>query len=195
MRNTYHKTTHIFVLLVTLIWAESLLPNRAQAAVKTAPTAPATPASKTDLGSINESLEDKAVEIEATVKSILPPREGSKAPVRINLSDATGSMTLVVWADIFDVIKSQSPIDVGSTVHATARVSKYKDNLQLKIKSATDIKSVTKPVATESHTEAPSPAAPAEPASAAGDLAPVANITTAMMNHDVTVKGIHHRNS
>ena len=134
-------------------------------------------------------LADKTVEIEATVKSILPPREGSKAPVRINLSDTTGSITLVVWADIFDVIKSQSPIDVGSTIHATARVSKYKDNLQLQIKAATDIKSVTKPVAAESHTEVPSLAAPAEPASDAGELTPVANITNAMMDRDVTVKG------
>lgn len=185
MTTGFPTRTHIFVLAMALFAATPA--QRTHAAVKTAPT------SKTDLGSINNGLVDSTVEVEGTVKSISPPRDGSKAPVRIELNDGTGTMNLVIWPDVYDVIKAQSPMAPGTVVHASVKVSNYKEKLQLQVHAASDLRVVPK---TESEpakpaAEASTPAAaPAEtPAtSPAAGATPVSAITTAMLNKDVTVQ-------
>lgn len=180
---TIRSLSHIFVTAAVLFWASSPV----HAAVK---ATPATSVTKTALGSITEELADSSVEIEATVKSITMPREGSKAPVRINLTDASGAMTMVVWADTFDIIKAQTSIAAGTIVHATANVSKYKDTLQLQLRRPTDIR-----VVSQAQPSAPAPesapaheSAPTEPSAGNEGLTNVGDITNAMMGRDVTVK-------
>src|SRR5213593_1745458 len=105
MRTISKVHPNIFVLTAGL--SLFLLPvlNHSDAAVK------ATPTTKTlGIGSINDGSVDSAVEVEATVSTITLPREGSKGPVRLILADKTGTITLVIWPDVFDAIKAQSPI-------------------------------------------------------------------------------------
>ena len=59
------------------------------------------------------------------MKSITKPRQGSKAPVRIALADDTGSINLVVWPDVFELLGTQTSLAPGNLVHVTGRVSKY----------------------------------------------------------------------
>ena len=163
------------------------------AAVKT------TLVSKTDLAAINTDMVDSSVEVEATIKSVTPPREGTKAPYRFELSDATGSMTLVIWPDLYETIKSQSPLAAGDVVHVSAKVSMYRDSLQLQIHDATDVKVVTKavvekpasepiPPAVTNSTPPAAPSAPATPSQpSAPGTTPVASITAAMVGKDVTI--------
>lgn len=151
------------------------------AAVKSTPAT----VTKTDLASINAGMVDSSVEVEATVKSIAMPKEGSKSPVRVLLSDSTGTMTLVMWPDIFDVLKAKSPIDSGALIHVSAHVSNYKDKLQLQIRSPAEIRVISK-----SESEAPkeAPASPTPPATATEGLTPVGSITSEMIGREVTVK-------
>ena len=175
MTNPSRFMLHIFVLSFTFVLLQST-----PAAVKTAPDV-----TVTTLGSINEASVDSTVDVEATVKSISMPREGSKAPVRINLADDTGTLPLVVWPDIYDVIKAQSPIEVGAKIRAHARVSTFRDNLQLQIKVPGDIQLVSKSSET---TPAETPAPASATATTSDGLTPVSNVTTAMMGREVTVQ-------
>jgi DNA/RNA endonuclease YhcR with UshA esterase domain len=161
----------------------------AKAAVKTSLV------SKTDLAAINTDMVDSPVEVEAAIKTITPPREGSKAPFRIELSDATGSMMLVIWPDIYETIKAQSPLSAGDVIHVSGKVTMYRDSLQLQIHEATDVKTVTKAVAEKaapSPAPVPAPAAEPKPTAAPAQLAdgttPVASLTPAMVGKDVTVQ-------
>ncbi len=182
MITLFHSRTHIFVLVIGLSLLMSSVTHRAEAAVTT------TPITNTDLGSINEGLVDSAVEVEATVKSVTPPRDDAKGPVRVELSDLTGTMTLVVWPDVFEVINTKSQLELGTVVHVNAKVAKYREHLQLKIQAATDIKVIgkTETAAPPAEKTLTPPSAP--PAPEAGALTPVASITTALMNRDVTVQ-------
>jgi DNA/RNA endonuclease YhcR with UshA esterase domain len=164
MTTRLHTGTHIFVLALGL----GLFGAHLHAAVKT------TSINKTDLGSINRGLVDSTVEVEATIKSITAPRAGSNAPVRIELTDATGAMNLVIWPDVYDVIKAQSPLAPGTIIHARAKVTNYKENLQLQVHTAADVKIAPK---TEPEPSTPAPAS-----------TPVAAITSAMLDKDVTVQ-------
>jgi DNA/RNA endonuclease YhcR with UshA esterase domain len=165
----------------------------ADAAVKTSEV------NKTDLAAVNTDMVDSTVEVEATIKSITPPREGSRAPYRFELTDSTGSITLVIWSNLYETIKSQSPLSAGDVVHVSGKVSMYRDSLQLQIAEAGNVKVLKKGPADKPSAEPapaaappPAPAAPAKaPATteqpAAPGTTPVASITAALIGKDVTV--------
>ncbi len=182
MRTLFRSRAHIFVLAIGLSLLTSPVTHRTEAAVTM------TPINKTDLSSITEALVDSAVEVEATVKSVTPPRDGANGPFRIELSDGTGTMTLVVWPDVFQVIKAQSQLEVGTVVYVNAKVEKYREHLQLNIQSATNLTVVGKTETAAPPAEKTPAAPPAPPAPEAGALTPVANITRALMNQYVTVQ-------
>ena len=82
-------------------------------AVKTKPVS-----QKVDIKAIESLPVDSIVEVQATVKSISRPREGSKAPYKITIADETGSITLIVWQDAFEVLQSQFDLGTGDTIRA-----------------------------------------------------------------------------
>jgi DNA/RNA endonuclease YhcR with UshA esterase domain len=167
----------------------------APAAVKT------TAINKTDLAAINTDLVNSPVEVEATIKSITPPHEGSRAPYRFELTDGTGTITLVIWTNLYETIKTQSPLSTGDVIHVNGTVTMYRDSLQLQIHDTGDLRVVTKAVtdvpASELKPSAPAAPAPAaEPKAAAPQSStppaapsttPLATITPDMVGKDVTV--------
>jgi DNA/RNA endonuclease YhcR with UshA esterase domain len=166
---------NIFVLTLALAW---LLSPTSNSAVKT------TPITKTDLAAITTAMLDSNIEVEATVKSITPPPEGSRAPVRIELADDTGKITLVIWPDMYQTVKTQAPFAAGDLIHVNARVTTYRDNLQLQIHDASDVRVVRKAEAEKPAVE-PTPAAPA---AAAPGTTPLARVTAALLGKEVTVE-------
>ena len=130
------RSSHCLPIAVLLLTIPSTL---LLAAVKTAPI------TKTDLATIDASLIDSTVEVEANVSSIIKPKEGSRAPVRIDLTDATGSISLVIWPDVFDALTNQMHLTAGDLLHVNGRVSKYRDEIQLTLQSATDLRVLPKP--------------------------------------------------
>jgi len=191
-----HSPVYIFVLALGLLTMTTATFRPVIAAVKT------TPSSKTDLASINTDMIDSPVEVEATVKSVTPPREGSKAPYRVSLADSTGVITLVIWPDLYETLKTQSPLSTGDLIHVSAKVTMYRDNLQLQIHDASDLKIVTKATAenvTNAPTPTPSPsaakseeksktAAASQPQPVAPGTTSLDSLTPAMLNQDVTVQ-------
>ena len=187
---------YIFVLALGLLTMTTATYRPVVAAVK------ATPSSKTDVASINTDMIDSPVEVEATVKTITSPREGSKAPYRFSIADSTGVITLVIWPDLYETLKTQSPISTGDVIHVSAKVTMYRDNLQLQIHDASDLKIVTKATAenvTNAATPTPSPAPtkPEEKSKAATVSQPqptapgttsLESLTSAMLGQDVTVQ-------
>jgi DNA/RNA endonuclease YhcR with UshA esterase domain len=195
MRNLHNRLNN-FVLALGLLTMTTAGFRSVIAAVKT------TPSSKTDLASINTDMIDSPVEVEATVKSITPPREGSNAPYRFSLADATGVITLVIWPDLYETVKTQTPLSTGDVIHVSAKVSMYRDSLQLQIHDASDLKIITK--APQEKTSAaetvpsPSPTAPKPeskpnastplPQPAAPGTTSLESLTPAMIGQDVTVQ-------
>lgn len=188
-----HHRVNIIVLAIALGLLFASRHSRVEAAVKT------TPSNKTDLASITTDMVDSNVEVETTIKSITPPPEGSRAPVKIELTDATGTMTLVVWPDMYETLKAQSPLSTGDVIYLNAKVATYRDNLQLKIQAPTDVKIVRKAEPEKPAAEAaapttptppiqpPTPALPPQPVASA-TTTPLAGITTAMIGKPVTVQ-------
>jgi len=177
---------NIFVLTIGLGIIPSPTFLRSDAAVKTSP-------SKTELANINTDMIDSQVDVEASIKSITPPREGSKAPFRIELADTTGSITLVIWPDIYESLKTKSPLSTGDVIHVNGKVTMYRDSLQLQIREAADVKIVTKAATDEPASKPATPTPAAIPAAAPTPPAPagttsLASITSAMVSQDVTVQ-------
>ena len=175
---------NIIVLAIALGLLIASQSSCVEAAVKT------TPSNKTDLASITTDMVGSNVEVETTIKSITPPPEGSRAPVKIELTDTTGSITLVVWPDMYETLRAQSPLSTGDVIYLNAKVATYRDNLQLKIQAPTDVKIVRKAEPEKPAAEAAAPAAPAPPPqpAAAATTTPLAGITTAMIGKPVTVQ-------
>jgi len=191
---------NIIVLVITFGFLIAPRNSRLEAAVRT------TPSNKIDLASINTDMVDSNVEVETTIKSITPPGEGSRAPVKIELADATGTLTLVVWPDMYETLRTQSPLSTGDVVTINAKVTTYRNDLQLQIYAPTDVKIVSKAVpekptseasapaaATPPQTTTPvppvpvTPAAPPQPATSETTTS-LADITTAMIGKSVTVQ-------
>ena len=165
-----------------------------EAAVRTMPS------NRVELGSINTDMVDSNVEVEATIKSITLPHEGSRAPVKIELADATGNLTLVVWPDMFENLKAQSPLSDGDVIYINAKVTTYRNDLQLQIHAPSDVRIVSKSEPEKPTAEAAAPAAPNPPAATTPappsqpatpeTTTPLADITTAMIGKTVTVQAI-----
>lgn len=183
---------NIFVLTIGLGIVLSPMSRRVDAAVKTSP-------STTELATINTDMIDSQVDVEARIKSITTPHEGSKAPFRIELADATGIITLVIWADLYETLKAQSPLSTGDVIHVNGKVTMYRDSLQLQIREVSDVKILTKAdtgkPATQPTAPTPPPAPTAAPTSPAPTAAaapdgttPLASITSTMAKQDVTVQ-------
>jgi DNA/RNA endonuclease YhcR with UshA esterase domain len=141
-----------------------------------------TPVAKTDLAAINDSLLDSTVEVEATVKTITKPKEGDKSPVRISLVDDTGSITVVAWPDVFEPLATQTSVAPGDLVHANARVSKYRDEIQLTLRTADDLRVLSKAQVTKPADDTSSPSAADKPVTL------LANVNDSLKGKEITVQ-------
>lgn len=84
----------------------------------------------------NEYL-DKAVKIKGKVINIREPREGSRAPYTMLISDGVASVSMVFWNSVAEALSNN--IKVGSEVTAKVTVGMYNGQPQLKLTNAQDI--------------------------------------------------------
>lgn len=155
----------------------------ASAAVKVTP-----PAEKTEISAIANQPLDSTVEVEVKVKDISKPREGSKAPVRVTIADETGSITLIIWQDTFEVVQSQYDLSPGDSIRVRARVTEFREQRQLTLRNIRDLSILSKGGAAAA-APAPGGAAPdAVPAPARKATTPLESINNSMMGQEVTVQ-------
>jgi DNA/RNA endonuclease YhcR with UshA esterase domain len=102
---------------------------------------------KTDIGSIEGLPIDSTVEVQATIKSISKPGEGSKAPVKLTIADETGSIALVIRQDSFEVIESQYGLATGDSIRVLAQVTEFRNERQLTLRNVADISVLSKSAA------------------------------------------------
>ena len=139
---------------------------------------------KTDIAVINSSLLDSSVDVEATVKSITRPKEGDKGPIRIILADDTGSITVVASPEVFEPLAAQASLAPGDMVHASARVTKYRDEIQLTLRAAEDLRVLSK-------AQSGKPAGDTSSTSAAETpLTPLAKVNDSLKGKDITVQAL-----
>lgn len=172
--------TAFFVALVCTNLAIS-----SEAAVKSKPAE-----SKTDIGSIESQPVDSTVEVQATIKSISKPREGKKAPVKLTIADETGSITLVIWQDSFEVIESQYGLATGDSIRARAQVTEFRNEKQLTLQNVADISMQSKGVAPASPAPSTVPSTPpsAAPAQKTKPTTPLAKINQSMTGQEAYVQ-------
>lgn len=118
--------------------ADAALLGGTRFAFKVKPDA-APAAAKTDINRIDHSMLDSVVEIQGTIKTISPPREGSKQPYKIKVADETGAITVIIWQNIFEVVKSQYNLAPGDAIRVRAPVSEFRNEVQLTLKNASDL--------------------------------------------------------
>ena len=166
------------LLRVLTVFVASTLTNlhhQATAAVT------ATQTFKTDLGAINASMLDSTVEVQATIQSISLPREGSGAPYRVKLGDETGTITLVLWPNVWDVLNPQHHLDDGDLVRIRAGVSRYRDEIQLKLDDPANFQVLSKAKPPPPPPPPPSPPPPPK-------ITSLASITEEMKGQEIVVQ-------
>jgi DNA/RNA endonuclease YhcR with UshA esterase domain len=147
-------------------------------AVKTKPVS-----QKVDIKAIESLPVDSIVEVQATVKSISRPREGSKAPYKITIADETGSITLIVWQDAFEVLQSQFDLGTGDTIRAEARVTEFRNERQLTLRNVADLS-----VKSKGETPLAAAAKPPVPVPETKPRTSLGSITQSMTGQVVTVQ-------
>lgn len=86
----------------------------------------------TVLRNINSSDMDSVVTVQGVVKQFSRPREGTRAPYVITLTDSSGTeMPLVFWSDTYDQLKNPDTVKPGAELTARVRVTEYRGRLQL----------------------------------------------------------------
>ncbi len=143
----------------------------------------ATPVTKTDIADINDSLLNTTVEIQATVKSVTRPREGSKAPFKLDIADETGRINLTIWSDNFEVIESRYNLAPGDLIRVRARVKEFRGELELELRNAGDLKMLSKG-GSKSGPETGGPSAKGKDQS----TTPLSKINESMMNQELYVQ-------
>jgi RecG-like helicase len=134
----------IFVLAGLVITAVPV-----SAAVRAVPVLPS------DLSSIDASITGTTVEVKASIKSITPPQEGRRAPVRLTLFDEKATITLIIWPDVWEPLNKQYNLSVGDAIGIRALVTEYRGKVQLTLKDVTDFQITSKAPANASAPEAP----------------------------------------
>jgi DNA/RNA endonuclease YhcR with UshA esterase domain len=136
---------------------------------------------RVDLGKITKSMLGSTVQIEADVDNIREPREGTRAPWRIDVSDATGSQLLIIWQNDYE--KLPAAIRRGDRISATVKVGEYRDQLQLQLVNVGSLRVLGKAAARPA--EAPT-LAPRELPTSQKETT-IADITDAMVNQRVVI--------
>ena len=123
------------------------------------PPALAADATLTPIASITKALTNHQVTVQAVISEVREPRS-DRAPYTVSLTEDTATLPLVFWSDLQAQIATR--IKTGNVVRVKATVSVYRDQLQLRLRTASAFEVVT---AAETTTSAP-PTAAAPPAAA-----------------------------
>jgi exonuclease VII large subunit len=131
----------------------------------------------TDIGTLSSAMMDQDVTISGTVAN-LQPSTYDRMPNRLTVADATGSVMVVIWPDVFTLL-DPAPA-TGSQVTISGLVSEYRGELQVRVSAANQVEVLG------AGTAVPVVAAPEVPA---GDITPLGQISEALQDQTVTVEG------
>lgn len=96
---------------------------------------------KIEISKIEQPQEGKRVLISGVLKSISIPAPGSRAPYSLTLEENGVTLPIVFWSDVFHEMKEILPVP-GTTITAVGKINVYKNSLQLRVFSASDIRIV-----------------------------------------------------
>ncbi len=97
---------------------------------------PDAPSAGDGLAAIGLAQTGEWVVVRGRVSRVWKPRPGSRAPWRIVLSDAGGSLDVVHWLDL------KPPVVVGDELEVCGVVGAYRGKVQLKVRRPADIRAV-----------------------------------------------------
>jgi len=126
-------------------------------------------------------LTNPSASLDATIKTA-PVAKTDLAAIRIVLADDTGSITLVVWPDVFYGLTTQTSPDPGDLVQTRGRVLKSRDEFQITLLAATDLWVLSRAQAIKPGGDTASPY-PADKS-----LTPLANVNDSLTNEDITTQ-------
>lgn len=95
----------------------------------------------TKISDINASMKDNAVTISGEVMAVSEPRS-DRAPYNVIVKDASGSVSVVYWKDLADKMSEDQAPKQGDKVEIKGTVNLFKEKIQIKIKSPSDIKKI-----------------------------------------------------
>ncbi|MGD1017860.1 MAG: hypothetical protein ABSA12_00945 [Verrucomicrobiia bacterium] len=114
----------------------------------------------TPIASINLSLTNHAITVQAAISAIQEP-SGARAPYVVSLMESNATVPLVYWSDMQP--KLAEKVKVGNVIRAKVKVSLYRDRLQLRISGPDAIDLVSAAPSTDDSTNSPAEATNAPP--------------------------------
>jgi DNA/RNA endonuclease YhcR with UshA esterase domain len=92
------------------------------------------------ISSVAKDSVDKEVTIAGKTSSFRASTQ-PKAPNSFFLTDSTGQMRVVIWPDVFDQVKDQTPLKTdGSELEVKGKVAEFRGKIELHVANAADIK-------------------------------------------------------
>ena len=98
--------------------------------------------SRISLSDITPAQEGDTVSVVGTLKRILIPKPGSKAPYILTLEEDGAELAVIFWDKVFQGLEQKLP-PLGKTLSARGRVDLYKGAIQLKVWDAADLREVS----------------------------------------------------
>ena len=79
------------------------------------------------IGEISAADVGRMVQVEGQIVEVSPFSAG----VKFSLDDGTGTVTLLLWQDLYEALSARSAFDEGATVRALGEVSEYRGGLEI----------------------------------------------------------------
>jgi len=92
-----------------------------------------------DLKSIKNVADYKVVRVDGKVNNIIVS-DNPRIPFRIILEDESGTLTVVVWPDVWETLSDAQIPKIGNSVTICGTASTFKGSKQVRVKFAKDIK-------------------------------------------------------
>jgi DNA/RNA endonuclease YhcR with UshA esterase domain len=131
----------------------------------------ALPQSVTPLASINSSMTNREIIVQATITNVRTPNS-ERAPYIVSLAQDGTTMSLVFWSDISPPLLPK--VKAGSQIRARVTINEYRNQVQLRLRSAANLEvasaapTTSEPTGTAAPTSAlPSVTSAASPAARA----------------------------
>jgi len=88
-----------------------------------------------NIGALSEADAGRLVSVQGTITGVDPFSAG----VKFTLDDGTGTLTLLLWQDLFDALPDPAALAEGAQVQALGTLSLYRGALELTIERAQDV--------------------------------------------------------
>ncbi len=93
----------------------------------------------TPISELNEQNAEMGVVVEGMITDVRAPRQGSKAPWSIKLSDGTGEVDVSFWESVYADLPDKAMLGSGAKVRVRGSLSSYRGSLQLRLANGADL--------------------------------------------------------